>query len=64
MVRDQTPAAASCDASAITRNLEMGSKLKINATPTLVFADGSRVPGAIGAAEVEKRLGEPKTANP
>jgi len=62
MVRDQTPAAASCDVSAITRNLEVGRKFKITGTPTLVFADGSRVPGAIGAAEVEKHLGETKTA--
>ena len=64
MVRDQTPPAASCDAAAIARNLELGRKFKITGTPTLVFADGSRVPGAIGAAEVEKRLGEPKAATP
>jgi thiol:disulfide interchange protein DsbC len=64
MVRDQTPTAASCDASAIARNLEVGRKYKITGTPTLVFADGSRVPGAIGAAEVEKRLGEVKAATP
>jgi len=64
MVRDQTPTAASCDAAALARNLELGRKFKITGTPTLVFADGSRVPGAIGAAEVEKRLGEPKTATP
>jgi thiol:disulfide interchange protein DsbC len=62
MVRDQTPAAASCDVSAIARNLEVGRKYKITGTPTLVFADGSRVPGAISAAEVEKNLGEAKTA--
>ena len=64
MVRDQTPAAASCDAAAIARNLELGRKFKVTGTPTLVFADGSRVPGAIGASEVEKRLGEPKAATP
>ena len=64
MVRDQTPAAASCDVSAIARNLEVGRKFKITGTPTLVFADGSRVPGAIGAAEVEKHLSEPKAATP
>jgi len=64
MVRDQTPATASCDVSAIARNLEVGRKFKITGTPTLVFADGSRVPGAISAAEVEKNLGETKTATP
>jgi len=56
MVRDVTPAAASCDSSAIARNVELGRKFKITGTPTLVFADGSRVPGAIGADQVEKRL--------
>ena len=58
MVRDQAipPAGAACDASAIARNVELGKKYKITGTPTLVFADGSRVPGAISAQEVEKHL--------
>lgn len=56
MVRDVTPAAASCDNAAIARNVELGRKFKITGTPTLVFADGSRVPGAIGVDQVEKRL--------
>lgn len=56
MVRDVTPPAASCDSAAITRNVALGQKFKITGTPTLVFADGSRVPGAIGADQVEKRL--------
>ncbi|MEO8118664.1 MAG: DsbC family protein [Rhodoferax sp.] len=56
MVRDQLPAVASCDSAAVGRNVELGRKYKITGTPTLVFVDGSRVPGAIGAAEVEKHL--------
>jgi len=56
MVRDVTPAVAQCDSAAVTRNVELGRKYKITGTPTLVFADGSRVPGAIGADQVEKRL--------
>ena len=56
MVRDITPPAATCDSAAIARNVELGHKFKITGTPTLVFADGSRVPGAIGADQVEKRL--------
>lgn len=58
MVRNVTPPAASCDSTALTRNVELGRKFKINGTPTLVFADGSRVPGAVGADEVEKRLAQ------
>jgi thiol:disulfide interchange protein DsbC len=60
MVRDQALPAASCDTSALTRNLEFGKKYKITGTPTLVFADGTRVPGAIGATQVEKLLADAK----
>jgi thiol:disulfide interchange protein DsbC len=56
MVREQLPAAASCDTAAVERNVELGRKYKITGTPTLVFVDGSKVPGAISAAEVEKHL--------
>lgn len=58
MVRDQVPAQASCDTGALARNTEFGRKYKITGTPTLVFANGSRVPGAISAAEVEKNLAQ------
>ena len=60
MVRDQSVPKASCDTSAIDRNLAFGKKHKITGTPTIFFADGSRVPGAIGAPQVEKQLAESK----
>ena len=60
MVRDQTIPPGNCDTSAIARNVEFGKKYRITGTPTLIFADGSRVPGAIGAAQVEKFLTEAK----
>jgi thiol:disulfide interchange protein DsbC len=60
MVRDVQAAPGSCDAVAIARNLEFGKKHKITGTPTLIFADGSRVPGAINAQQVEKMLAEAK----
>ena len=58
MLREKTPAAASCDTAALQRNLAFGKKHKITGTPTLLFANGARVPGAIGAADIEKRLTE------
>ncbi len=62
MVREVAlPAGASCDTSPLARNVEFGKKHKITGTPTLLFADGARVPGAISAAQVEKFLSEPKT---
>lgn len=60
MVRDQAPMGGGCDTAALDRNLEFGKKHKITGTPTLIFADGSRVPGAIPAAQVEKFLADAK----
>jgi len=59
MVRDLAPAGGACDTVAIKRNLEFGQKMKITGTPTLIFTDGTRVPGAIELAQVEKLLGKP-----
>jgi thiol:disulfide interchange protein DsbC len=56
MVRDTQPASATCDAAALARNVEFGRKHKITGTPTMVFADGTRVPGAVAAQQVEKLL--------
>jgi thiol:disulfide interchange protein DsbC len=58
MLRNDAPQRAEpgCDANALARNVEFGKKHKITGTPTLIFADGQRVPGAIGAADIEKLL--------
>lgn len=47
---------ADCDTSAIQKNVELGQKLAVSGTPTLFFADGTRVPGAVPLAQVEKKL--------
>ncbi len=62
MVRDKPSQAATCDTSALQRNLAFGRKYKITGTPTLIFPNGTRVPGAIGAKDVEKRLAEAEQA--
>ncbi|MBS1145226.1 MAG: putative thiol:disulfide interchange protein (periplasmic) [Proteobacteria bacterium] len=49
-----------CDTAAITRNQEFGRKLNISGTPTMFFADGERVPGAIPLARIEQKLGQLK----
>ena len=56
MQRGVAPAAAECDTAALTRNREFGQKYNITGTPTLIFSDGTRTPGAIPAAQVEKQL--------
>lgn len=52
----RTPPAGPCDAGALDRNIAFGRQHRINGTPTLLFLDGARVPGALSAADVEKRL--------
>ncbi len=46
---------STCD-NPIGKLQALGQKLKVNGTPTLIFADGRRVPGAIPAAQIEKFL--------
>ena len=60
MISDRpAPAArADCDASALSRNTEFARKMRITGTPTLVFGNGNRVPGAIAAEQVEKLLAQ------
>ena len=45
-----------CDAAAIERNIDFAHKQRINGTPAVFFEDGTRKPGAIPGAEVEKLL--------
>ena len=60
MLEDITPAEAKCDTAPLQRNVEFGRKARITGTPTIIFADGSRVPGAIPADRIEKFLTEAK----
>ncbi|WP_043457952.1 DsbC family protein [Azohydromonas australica] len=47
-----------CDTAALERNVAFGKKHRVQGTPAMVFEDGTRVPGAIPGAEVEKHLAE------
>lgn len=53
-------AAPTCD-NPVDKLVEFGSRHGINATPTMVFANGERVPGAISAAQIEKLLSSAST---
>lgn len=49
------PAGPSCT-TPLAQIAEVGQKLRVNGTPTIVFADGRVVPGAVPAAQLEKYL--------
>jgi thiol:disulfide interchange protein DsbC len=40
--------------------VEFGKKQRITGTPMLLFTDGTRVPGAVPIAQVEKMLADIK----
>ena len=48
-------------ANPVVANQALGEKLHISATPTLVFADGSVVPGALPLAQLEQMLAKAET---
>ena len=46
---------ASCE-TPMARNLALSRKYKINATPAIIFEDGTRNPGTMSAQDLERRL--------
>jgi thiol:disulfide interchange protein DsbC len=47
---------ANCASTPVDKILAYGKKMNISGTPTLIFADGSRVPGAIGGDQLREFL--------
>jgi thiol:disulfide interchange protein DsbC len=60
MINGTPPTAANCDSAALEATIEFGKKQRITGTPTLFFADGTRVPGAVPLAQIEKLLADIK----
>ena len=56
MLQGVVPPALSCESNSIDVTLDFGRQNKITGTPTLFFADGTRVPGAIESAQIETLL--------
>ena len=56
IVGGKPPANAQCDTSAVDQNVALGQKLRINGTPTLFLADGTRIGGFLPAAQLEEAL--------
>jgi len=52
----EIPASATCDVSALQRNVAFGRSHRINGTPGLVFEDGTHKAGAMNTAQIEQLL--------
>lgn len=53
--KEAAAAPASCNAPH-DKVLALGKKMKVTGTPTIIFADGSRIPGAIDAKGLEEKF--------
>src|SRR5471032_1928905 len=61
MVNGKTPVTAAADCATPNEPvLALGNKLHVTATPTIIFADGSRVSGAPDAPALEAKLASAK----
>jgi thiol:disulfide interchange protein DsbC len=58
MIENKAPAKppANCDDGVIERNMALSRRLHVTGTPAIIFEDGSRIPGALSAEQLEKRL--------
>jgi len=58
MIEGKSPprSMGTCDTGALDRNIALARKHRVNGTPALIFENGTRVPGALPADEVEKQL--------
>jgi thiol:disulfide interchange protein DsbC len=57
MINGKQPPAAPADCNAPHEQvLALGKRMRVTGTPTIIFADGSRIPGAIDAKGLEAKL--------
>jgi thiol:disulfide interchange protein DsbC len=54
--RHEPAASGHCNAAAISANLALGQKFNVTGTPTIILANGQRLPGAVSADELNKAL--------
>ena len=57
MIENKAPAGKDdCDTGALEKNMEFAARYRIDGTPTLIFADGERIPGAPPLANIELKF--------
>lgn len=59
VLRGKRPSAKAGCQDPLEKNLELGRALRVNATPTLIFANGERIAGGLPIPQLEERLKTP-----
>ncbi len=60
MVHDRLPQTAGKCEAPLEKNVAFGQEKRIHGTPTLIFEDGERIPGAISMTQLEQRFAQAK----
>jgi thiol:disulfide interchange protein DsbC len=63
MLQGKVPSGAGTCQTAIDKTLAFGRDQKINATPTLFFADGKRIPGVVPADQLIAKMDAVRNGN-
>ena len=58
LMREKPPVASTSCENPVEKNYALGQKMRINGTPTMIFEDGERIPGAVSKERIEARLVE------
>ncbi|HEX4331716.1 MAG TPA: DsbC family protein [Usitatibacter sp.] len=62
MVRDTAISGDSSCSTPVDKILALGQAKRVHGTPTIVFENGERIPGAIPISEIEKKFAQVKVA--
>ena len=58
MLTGNTPSGGKCDTAALDKVMTLAHKLRINGTPAIFLADGTRLPGYMPAAQLEQAIAQ------
>ena len=56
MIKGIKPDEAKCAETPIGRNVSFGKQNKLNGTPTIIFEDGTKVPGVMSVPQIEEKF--------
>lgn len=62
MLNGKLPQANKCDTAGLDKSMALARKLRVNGTPAIFLADGTRIPGYLPAAKLEEAMAKAAAA--